>query len=269
MQKKLNQDILKRFSLNEILCFSLEDVALEYPSKTKKYLTKVLGKMVTEGILMRLKKGLYHIVPLNEDVSHFIPDWHLVAKYLMSNKKYYIGYYSAMQIHGLITQPSLKEIIVTNVQVKPNKFFIKNTEFQFVHHIEKRFFGFENVWIDDYNKVKCSDLEKTLADVLSKPHYGGGMVEIGKAIYETKEKISKDKLFNYLEQQESNAAIKRYLFLCDLLDMWTAYHEGMLLKIGTSISVFDTTAPDEGKANHKFGLRINIDPKDIREAIYT
>ena len=104
---------------------------------------------------------------------------------------------------------------------------------------------------------------------MSKPHYSGGLVEIGKAVYETKEKISKDKLFNYLIRTESNAAIKRYLYLCDLLDMWTAHHEGMLTKTGTSISVLDTTAPYQGKANHKFGLRINIDPNDIKEAIYT
>ncbi|MCH7535423.1 MAG: transcriptional regulator, partial [Bacteroidetes bacterium] len=139
MQNKLNRDIIKTFSLREIVCFSFEDVASEYLSKSKKYISKVLGKMVADGSLMRLKKGLYHIVPLNEDVNHFIPDWHLVAKYLMRNKEYYIGYYSAMQIHGLITQPSLKEIIVTNVQVKPGTVAIKNTEFQFVHHIEKRF----------------------------------------------------------------------------------------------------------------------------------
>lgn len=269
MKNKLSRDILKKFSGKEMVCFSLEDVTAEYPSRNKPYLVKTLAKMVTDGLIIRLKKGLYHIVPLNEDSNHFIPDWHLVAKYLMRNKKYYIGYYSAMQIHGLITQPSLKEIIVTNVQVKPSTTRINNTEFQFVYHIQKRFFGFTNTWIDDHNKVQCSDLEKTIVDALSKPHYCGGIVEIGKAIYETSTKANKDKLFDYLIRFESNVAIKRYLFLCDLLDIWSVHHEGLLAKRGASISVLDTTAPDQGKANHKFGLRINIDPRSIKEAIFT
>jgi hypothetical protein len=38
-------------------------------------------------------------------------DWHLIAEHLVNNAKHYIGYYSALQIHNLITQPSLKEQI--------------------------------------------------------------------------------------------------------------------------------------------------------------
>jgi predicted transcriptional regulator of viral defense system len=49
-----------------------------------------------------------------------MPDWHLVAKYLMKGKDYYIAYYSAMQIHGLITQPSLKEFIATKRHFIPS-----------------------------------------------------------------------------------------------------------------------------------------------------
>lgn len=269
MKDRIDWDIIKQFSCKETLCFSFEDVIAEYPSKDKNYITKVLSRMVTNGLLTRLKKGLYHIVPLNQDANSFIPDWHLVAKYLMKNKEYYIGYYSAMQIHGLITQPSLKEIIVTNAQIKPSVITIKDIDFQFVYHIDKRFFGFTDTWVDDHNKVKCSNLEKTLVDALSKPHYCGGMVEVGKAIHETRDKISKDKLFDYLVRLESYAATKRYLFLCDLLDIWSAYHEGMLAKTGRSISLLDTSAPDQGKANHKFGLRINVDVDTIKNAVFT
>lgn len=269
MKNNLNWDIIKKFSSEETSCFSFEDVIALYPDRDKGYLAKVLSKMVTEGVIIRLKKGLYHIVPLNESADHFIPDWHLVAKYLMKKKNYYIGYYSAMQIHGLITQPSLKEIIVTDVQVKPSITKINNVEFQFVYHIGKRFFGFENAWIDDYNKVKCSDLEKTLVDALSKPHYSGGIVDIGKAIHETKEKVNNQKLYEYFLRFESYAATKRYLFISNLLDIWSDEHQCLLASIASSISVLDTTAPNEGKVDKKFGLRVNIKPGAIKEAIFT
>jgi len=269
MKDRINWDIIKNFSGKEALCFSFEDIIKVYPSKDKNYLAKILSKMAANGLIIRLSKGLYHIVPLNQDANSFIPDWHLVARYLMRDRKYYIGYYSAMHIHGLITQPSLKEIIVTNIQIKPSHVKVKNIDFQFVYHLDKRFFGFTDTWIDDYNKVTCSDLEKTLVDSLDKPHYSGDIVEIGKAIYETRDRISKDRLFSYLIQFESRVAIKRYLFLCDLLGIWSAFHEGLLVKIGNSISPLDTSAPDKGKANHRFGLRINIDIDSIKNSIFT
>ena len=270
MEKNLQWDIIKRFSSEEMICFAFKEVLDSYPDRDKNYLAKVLYQMVKEGLLIRLKKGLYHIVPLNEDAQYFIPDWHLVAKYLMRNKRYYIGYYSAMQIHGLITQPSLKEIIVTDIQIKPGVTKIKDVDFQFVHHIDKRFFGFENIWIDDHNKVKCSDLEKTLVDSLSKPHYSGGIVEIGKAIHETRERVNTVRMFDYFLQFQSHAATKRYLFISHLLDIWSEEHQQAVLNITSSISSLDTTAPAEGsKVNSRFGLKININPDAIKEAIFT
>ena len=269
VKKNLYWNMIKRFSAEEMICFSFEDVLVYYPDWDKSYLAKVLFQMVKEGLLIRLRKGLYHIVPLNEDAKDFIPDWHLVAKYLMDNRNYYIGYYSAMQIHGLITQPSFKEIIVTDVQIKPSTTKINNVEFQFVHHIEKRFFGFENTWIDDHHRAKCSDLEKTLVDSFGKPHYSGGIIEIGKATHETYGKVNIEKLFDYFHRFQSQVAIKRYLFICHLLGFWSDQHEQALSVVSPSISPLDTTAPSEGKVDVKFNLKINVNPEAIKEAIFT
>ena len=50
------------------------------------------------------------------------------------------------------------------------------------------------MWIDNFNKVKCSDLEKTFIDCLFMPNYAGGIVEVARAIYISKDKINFDKL---------------------------------------------------------------------------
>ena len=270
MQNNLSWQIIKRFSFNDQDCFSYQDVINEFPEIDKYYLSRTLSKMVKKGILIKLAKGLYHIIPIHADSNNYIPDWHLVAKYLMKGKKYYIGYYSAMQIHNLITQPSLKEIIVTTKQITPSIKKIQGTEFQFVKHNKNKFFGYKNIWIDKYNKVMASDLEKTIVDSVSRPHLCGGMIEVGKAIYETNKKVDSTKLLNYLIQNESKAAIKRYLFIYNLFNLeWTAYHEGMLKKIGTSFSLLDTSAPDIGSKNSRFGLKINMDIESIKNSIYT
>jgi len=164
MKSELTWDIIKRFSGINQDCFSFQDILKEYPKTHKVQLSKILSGMVEKGMLIKLNRDLYHIVPASMDAESFIPDWHLVAKYLMKGKEYYIGYYTAMQIHGLITQPSLKEIIVTNKQIKPSVKKIRGVEFQFVYHTKVRFFGYKSTWIDQHEKVSVSELEKTIVD---------------------------------------------------------------------------------------------------------
>jgi len=270
MSNIYNWDIIKRFSSNDRDCFTYKDVVIEYPDTDKIYLSKVLSGMVKKGMLIKLNRNLYHIVPSSADANKYIPDWHLVAKYLMNGKDYYIGYYSAMQIHALITQPSLTEIVVTNLQVKPSLKKIRGIEFQFVNHIQTRFFGYKNTWINQYEKVMVSDIEKTLVDAVTRPHLCGGMIEVGKAIYETRGKIKLDTLLSYLTQNESQAAIKRYLFICDLISIdWTVHHESMLQKIGSGFSLLDTSGPDQGRKDSRFCLKINVDTETIKNSIFT
>ena len=270
MRNVLSWNIIKKFSGADQDCFTFQDVLLEYPDANRIYLSRVLAGMVEKGMLIKLNRNLYHIVPSSADPSNYIPDWHLVAKYLMQGKPYYIGYYSAMQVHGLITQPGLKEIIVTDLQVKPSIKMIRGIEFQFVYHNKTRFFGNKTTWIDQHEKVMVSDLEKTIVDALTRPQLCGGMVEIGKALYVSKETASLRKLIDYLNRNGSEASIKRYLFLVELLGLtWTIHHEEMLKSIGPSFPVLDTTGPNQGRKDSKFNLKINIDAETIKNSIFT
>jgi predicted transcriptional regulator of viral defense system len=267
---KLEWKIIKRFSQKDTACFSTEDVREEFDSISTSYLNNTLMRMVKSNMLIRLNRGLYYIVPLEHDNPKYIPDWHLVAKYLMRNKNYYIGYYSALQVHKLITQPSLTEIVVTNVQIKPSNIEIQGVRFQFVYHNKDRFFGAESTWIDDYNKVKCSDLEKTLVDSFVNPHYSNGMVEIAKAVYETRNKINISKIIDYFTRLGNKVAARRYVFICDLLEISSSYHESLLQNnLSGSYLLLDTSAPDEGRINTRYELKINRDENTIKEAMYT
>lgn len=267
---KLEWDIIKRFSQNDTPCFSTEDVREEFSDISASHLTNTLMRMVKSNMLIRFKRGLYYIVPLEHNSPKFIPDWHLVAKYFMRNKNYYIGYYSALQIHKLITQPSLTEIVVTDVQIKPGNIEIQGVRFRFINHKKDRFFGVNNTWIDDHHKVKCSDLEKTLVDSFINPHYSNGMVEIAKAVYDTRNKIDQGKIMDYFTAAGSKVAARRYVFICDLLEISSSYHESLLQNNLTgSFLLLDTSAPDEGRINTRYELKINRDITTIKESIYT
>ncbi len=251
-------------------CFSYQDAKAEFPDRNASYLSQVLGRMVEEGMLVKIGAGLYAVVPLERTAEGYLPDWHLTAKYLMQGKPYYVGYYSAMQLHGLITQPSLTEIVVTNMQVKPGKTTVQGVDFQYVYHNVKRFFGHEPIWINDHDKVMCSDLEKTIVDSLLHPQYSAGIVEIAKAIYETKDRLDRDILSGYFERVGSKVAIRRYVCLSEIMGISNNFHEKLLEKSRNgSFLLLDPSAPDEGKIDTHWQLKINRDVETIKQASFS
>ena len=218
---------------------------------------------------MRVKRGLYYVIPYEQDAETFMPDWHLLAEYLVQDAKYYIGYYSALQVHNLITQPSLKEQIVVSRQVRPSTIKVKEVPFQFIYHNEKHFFGTKKIWIDNFNKVVCSDLEKTIVDCLFKPDYACGIVEIARALYTSRNKIRYDVLLEYVIKFNSQAVIKRLGFILEILQIETNIIEGLQKLKTSSVVLLDTELPKSGKIKTKWSIQQNIETETIKTAIYT
>lgn len=262
-------ELLAFFNEQGQSCFSYDEAMRALPDSKKGAIRELLSDMTRRGLLMRLKERLYYIIPYEQNAASFIPDWHLIAECLVAETEHYIGYYSALQIHGLITQPSLKEQIVVAKQIRPSEIKIKDVHFQFIYHNEKHFFGTKKIWIDDFNKVSCSDLEKTFIDCLFKPEYAGGIVETAKAIYASKDKIEWGKLLDYAIRFDSQAVIKRLGFLLETLDVGQAV-TNELQKIKTSsYALLDTELPKTGKRLSRWSIQQNLETETIKSAIYT
>ena len=240
-------EIIKKFSTRNKNCFRYKDVIAEFPDKDPSHLSKILASMVSMGMLMRLYRDLYCIIPLSADPESYSPDSRLIAKCLMKGKGYYIAYSSAMDIHGLTDQPRAWTMVVTERQRQPSILNIKGTEFHFIYHSYSRFFGYEEFWISTQEQAMVSDLEKTIVDAVSKPQLCGGIAGVGKAIYHARERTDLQKLFYYLARNGSHAAKKRYLFLSDILELeWTSDHQRLLDDSGASISLLNPIGPDQG-----------------------
>jgi predicted transcriptional regulator of viral defense system len=198
-----------------------------------------------------------------------MPDWHLLSQYLVGSSEYYIGYFSALQIHSLTTQPNLREQIVVNKQIKPSTLFLYYIPFQFIYHNEKHFFGNKKMWIDSFHRVQCSDLEKTIVDCLFKPEYAGGITEIAKAIYKIKDKIDDSKILQYAKCFDSQAVIKRLGFLLELLEIKYAMIDELQKMRTNSIVLLEPSYPKEGKTFYRWAIQQNIDTESILSPIYS
>lgn len=174
-----------------------------------------------------------------------------------------------MQIHSLITQPALKEQIVVNKQIKPAILKIKDIPFQFIYHNEKHFFGKKKTWVDSFNKVECSDLEKTFIDALFKPEYAGGITEIAKALHKSKGQIDFNKMLNYAMQFDSLAVSKRLGYLLDLLKIDTAIIDTLQQLKTRSYFLLEPSGVKEGKMLYRWNLQENVDSQSILSPIYS
>lgn len=115
-----SNELLSYFNDKGKICFDSKMALNVFSEAKESTVRQLLSDMTKRGLLMRIKDGLYYIIPYEENPETFMPDWHVLVKYLVKDAKHYIGYYSALQIHNLITQPSLKEQIVV---AKSNKTF--------------------------------------------------------------------------------------------------------------------------------------------------
>jgi len=256
---------LYQLDSNGVSWFRTDDAYSYMPELTKGGVRSLIKRMNDKGLVTNLSGDLYWVVPLNRDPEEYLPDWHLIASSLMSGADYYIGYYSALQVHGLITQPSLREQIVTRTQMQSKE--LKGVEFQFIAHNAQHFFGAKNTWIDSHNRVLCSDLEKTFVDCLFKPDYSGGVVEIAKALWMSRNKIDYSKLLKYCNQFGSKTVSKRLGYLLETLDIGNEITPELKGMKNNAISLLDTSSADEGRISSRWALKINVDTETIFNAI--
>src|SRR4030042_963891 len=226
--------------------FLISDANGIFPDNKIKTTYELINDMINRGLVLRIKDGLYHIIPYEADSLTYFPNWHLVGEFLVRKRDYYIGFYSALDIHGLITQPSLREQIVTKEQIKPKHYKIKNREFEFITLSDQRFFGYKKQWIDDFNKVYCSDVEKTLLDCLYTPAFAGGITEIVKVIFRYGKDINYSKLFEYIERYQVQAVAKRAGYILNSMQLFPAYVKEMSKKITSSYVLLDPSLPRNG-----------------------
>lgn len=261
--------VIKHFSDQNQPGFTFQEVSSFLKNSSLEAVKKVMRDMVKRGALIRLKDGVYWIVPYEQDTAQYFPSPHLAARYLVGDAEFYIGYYSALELYSLITQPSFKEQIVVDRQIKPSSIKIKQQKFQFIYHNEKHFFGITDVWVDSFNKARCSDLEKTFIDCLYKPDYAGGITEVAKGLYKSKENIDFEKLLNYCKQFGAQSVIKRLGFLLELLEINNPIIEKLNSLKTKSYILLEPSYEKKGKLISKWSIWQNLETNDITSPIYS
>lgn len=226
------------------------------------YTKKVVHSLVEKKWILPLKRGLYVIVPL--DIGIKGADAYIIHNFIIASSlitPYYIGYWSALNYHGLSDQIPDTTFVASTKPKMPLE--ILGSKYCFVKISRNKFFGITEIEIEG-KKVKISDPEKTVIDCLDHPEHAGGIDEVAKSLYLSHQELDFTEIKKYAERIKNVTILKRLGFILEktgLLDKYEFVFREFTPSKG--YPALDKFPPKKGKHNSKWGLLINreINPK--------
>jgi len=248
--------------------FRLEDVrrilGLEDPSTRS-----LVRKLVNRGVVARLKPGLFILVPFELGKEReYLGNPLIAARELAGGKEYYISHGTAMEIHGMVTQPQLVVYVMT--PVKRRSVRIMGAEFRFISSGKDYFFGLTDHWVTKQEKIRISDPERTVLDGFRMPEYCGGVTELAKGIWIKKQELNDGKLVDYALRMDVGAVIRRLGYIMELYDIGSSENRDRLRdRLTDSYVKLDPLLQADGKFLRKWRLQLNVPPDELLSTVRT
>jgi predicted transcriptional regulator of viral defense system len=228
--------------------------------------SSLLHKAAKRGLVSRLKRGLFVIVPpeLGSSVEYF-GNPYLIARHLAGSAPYYLSHASAMELHRMVTQPQFT-VFVSSTKRIPNQ-TLHGTKFRFILLKRAHFFGTVKHWVTKQESVEISDLERTIIDGLRRPEYCGGITDIAKGLWMRRADMNVQRLIDYATCLNIGSVKRRIGYLLELLGLASEQQLQAFRKYLTATYVsLDPLLPREGPHLAKWRLQINVSPEEIQAA---
>ena len=243
----------------------VEDITGLGPKSARNF----VAALVHRGVATRLKPGLFILVPYELGRERdYLGNPLVVARELAGDPDYYISHGSAMQVHQMVTQPQLVVFVTSPRSVRPR--LVLGTEFRFVRCKPDHVFGVTEHWATKTERVRVSDLERTVLDGLKQSEYCGGFTEVAKGFWMRRGDIDPDLLVDYALRLRVGAVIRRLGFLLEVFEVDAPHALDRLReRLTASYAVLDPMMPDEGKFLARWRLRLNVEPGEIQSVVRT
>jgi predicted transcriptional regulator of viral defense system len=223
--------------------------------------------LVNRGVATRLRPGLFNLVPFELGREReYLGNPYVVARELMAGRPYYLSHGSAMDLHGMVTQPQLV-VYATSPQAMRGR-VVLGTEYRFVRCKAEHFFGLSERWVDKHDKVAVSDLERTVIDGLKQPEHCGGLTEVAKGLWMRRTSLDVPKLVGYALRLGVGAVVRRLGYLLEVYGISTpADAERLRAQLTETYMRFDPLLPAEGRFLARWRLRLNVDAEELQAVV--
>ena len=227
------------------------------------YFRQALHHLVRDGWLVRLKKGLYALsgaVPGTTSLHEFEIAMALVAPAAISH-------WSAMSHHGLTEQMPRRVFVLTTARAVPRLRGKKamhsepgypagETVYQFVQIKPERFFGIDQVWVNE-SRVSITDPERTLLDGLMAPQYCGDFAEVLHAFELRAPKLDVERIIQYALKLDT-ATSKRLGWILERQGIASDRLEPLRALPIKGYRALDSSGPRRGPYETRWMIQVNL-----------
>jgi len=241
-------DILKAIA-REGQVFTLEQLhrQTEIP---KNVLSVMLSRWEDRGLVERIERGKYLIIPLESEKGKYTLHEFVIASHLVQPSA--IAYWSALHYHGLTEQIPITVFVQTTARKKNRQLEVFGVDYRIVRVKPEKFFGFKKEWIEE-TSVTVTDREKTVIDCLDRPEYAGGIVEAAKALENAS--LDRENLSRYALMIGNNAVVRRLGYLSEQAGVPL----DLPLPTSRNYLLLDPTMPRQGENDPRWRLVINTE----------
>jgi predicted transcriptional regulator of viral defense system len=229
----------------------------------------LIHKAARRGLVTRLRAGLYTLVPFELGrATEYVGDPYVIGREMCEGRPYFLSHASAMELHRMVTQPQFTIYVSSTMRTPPRS--VHGHEYRFVTVKPGDFFGLMQVWVTKQQSVMVSDKERTILDALRQPQYAGGIPEVAKALWMSREDIKIPQLLEYAQHFSSGALRRRLGFLLELYAMASPDQlEPLRSKLTSTYDRLDPTLPKSGSFQARWRLQLNIGIDELEAIPHT
>ena len=250
--------------------FTLEQLKplADQQNLSQSHLRKLISDLAASGRINILKRGTYAVTnsPL------FADEIHPFAVALALVQPAAISHWSALAQHGFTTQipamiqASTPRKIITPEMRKGHALRPRNRavwraldlEIEFIYVQPRQFFGHQTIWVNRWQKVQVTDLERTALDLIARPDVFGGMRAAIEIFEDALPRISVAKLVEYALKYDVVALMKRIGWLLEQLGIPAPEIEPLQKHSVTSYYRLDPQNPASPNYNARWHIIENI-----------
>jgi predicted transcriptional regulator of viral defense system len=227
------------------------------------YLLEALYHLRRNEWIISLRRGLYA-------VSHTVPGVSPAHEFEIATalvQPSAISHWSAMSRHGLTDQPSRRVYVLTPAVSVPRLrgskpddtgagYPVGNISFRFVRVKPERFFGIEEVWVNEV-RIKMTDPERTLLDGLTAPQLCGDFSEVLHAFEMRASKLDVERIVRYALKLDA-ATAKRLGWILERQNVDPAKLEPLRNAPIKGYRVLDPGGPRRGPCDAGWMIQVNL-----------
>lgn len=227
----------------------------------------LLPQLTHAGRLLHLRRGLYAI-----DDSKYggaAPHPFAIATALVTPSA--ISHWSALAHHGLtdqiprlVTASSARDIVTPRMRRRSadgepaSTWDVSGRRVRYVRVQPRRFWGFEQVWVDETARVPITDRERTVLDGFVAPDVFGSFDEILGVIEEHLAQLDVEKLIGYALRYDRGAVIKRLGYALEQVGVAPARLAPLREAPIAGYRLLDPSGPEQGPFVAAWRIRDNL-----------